>query len=250
MKSRFLPMLAVTAALLLGAGQVSADTKTVCSNVNLRGQGYLLIEEGIIAGSACPTGKYSKWSTPYNGLVIVAGHQLEGLNPPYAGVKLDPFAGRPARITIKQVVDGLVACSAPVIRPYGFFTKPYGRIGICDQPHSTVPDSVTYYQHVWVEVARPAGKPGELRVKLNNNYVGVGRNYAITTTSNLHGGTTTILKNALTASKNYTIGELGPDFLAQAKQGATFTFKVEVFEGITSAARYTLTATGQEMVKN
>lgn len=250
MKFRFLSVLAVAAGMLLGVGQSFADTKTVCDNLNLRGQGYLLIEEGIIAGSACPTGKYARWATPYNGLVIIAGNQLDGLNPPYAGVRVDAVPGKQSRVTIKQVVDGLVACSAPVIRPYGFFTKPYGRIGICNQPHSTVPDSVTYYQHVWVEVARPAGKPGELRVKLNNNYVGAGRNYAITTTSNLHGGTTTVIKNALTASKNYTIGELGPDFLAQAKQGATFTFKVEVFEGITSSARYTLTATGQEMVKN
>ncbi|MBD9416700.1 hypothetical protein IB234_19220 [Pseudomonas sp. PDM16] len=249
MKFRFLPMLAAAVGVLLGSGHASADTKVVCENLNLRGQGYLLIEDGIIAGSSCPNGKYARWSTPYNGLVIIAAHQLEGLIPPYAGVKVQAVPGKQSKVTIKQVVDGLVACSAPVVRPAGFFTKPYGRLNICNQS-GTVPDSVTYYQHVWVELARPAGKPGELRVKLNSNYVGVGRNYTITTTSSLHGGTTTIIKNALTASKNYTIGELGPDFLAQAKQGATFTFKVELFEGIASAARYTMTATGQEMVKN
>ena len=249
MQSRIFSSLTLAVGLVISSGQVLAATKTVCSNVNLQASGYLITQTDIPMGN-CPTKKGTTWSTPKNGLVILMPQQLQGLNPPYAVVKHDAPTGAKGRYTIKEVVDGLVACASPVLRPYGFFTKGYGKIGGCPATGPDVNNAITYYQHMWVELAKPAGKPGELRVKLNTKYTGQARYYAITTTSSLHGGKTTLVKTPLKTTKTYTLKELGSDFVSQAKQGATFSFKVEAFEGGVSVAKYTVAATGQEMIKN
>lgn len=249
MKLRLFSALFTAVGLLAAGGQAFAGTKTVCSNVNLVASGYLLIKKNIQMGS-CPTGKGSTWSTPKENLVILHSEQLIGFEPPYAVVKRDAMLGAEPRYTIKAVVDGLGGCVTPVIRPYGFFTKGAGSSGACAPTGPGINNYLKYYQHMWVELAKPAGKPGELRVKLNTSYVGASRNYAITTTSKLHGGTTTYVKSALQTSKTYTLKDLGPEFVSQAKQGATFTFKVEMFLGSQSNSKYTLSATGQEMIKN
>lgn len=72
---------------------------------------------------------------------------------------------------IQLAKDGLAACAAPPIRPYNFFTKPNGTIAGCSSTSSpSVGNSVKFYPHMWVELARPVGKPGELRVNPNTNW--------------------------------------------------------------------------------
>lgn len=247
MKSRIISVIALAASLV--AGSAAADTKTVCNNLNLVSSGYLLVEKNIIMGK-CPTGKGSTWSTPYDGLVILHSEQLIDFNPPYAVVTRDGAFGAQPKYIIKAVKDGLSACVTPVVRPYGFFTLGDGNSSSCGSVSPDMNNRLTYNQHMWVELARPAGKPGELRVKLNSKYKGPGRYYAITTTSTLHGGTTSFVKTPLQQGKSYSIKELGPEFASQAKQGATFSFKVEAFVGPKSVAKYTLKATGKEMIKN
>lgn len=238
---------AIVVSALASTAPTFAATKTLCENI-VRPDGYLTVQVDILNGS-CPTGKAIKYSTPSNGLVILKGNQLQGLVPPYAGVSVTT-QGSVTKTKIMAVVDGLVACASPPVRPYQFFHKPATKMASCPMTGPDVGNSVKYHQHMWVELAKPAGKPGVVRVNLNTNWTAPARNYAIKVTSNLHGGTTNAMKTGLTASGSYTLQQIAPDLVAQAKQGATFTFTVELFQASTSISRYSIQATGQEMIKN
>lgn len=248
MSMRLLARLALVSVSVFAASAASAATKVQCENIS-RPAGYVTIESGILNGS-CPTRRAVKYQTPEPGLWIPKPQELHGWEPPYVVTSVRKV-GTIEQYQIQLATDGLAACAAPPIRPYNFFTKPNGTIGGCPSTSSpSVGNSVKFYQHMWVELARPVGKPGELRVRLNSNWTAPSRNYAVKTTSHLNGGSQTVMKTGLTTTKNFLLKDVAPDFVADAKQGANFTFVVELFQGSTSMAKYSITATGQEMIKN
>jgi hypothetical protein len=240
--------LALASVVFAGATAANAATKTQCENIS-RPAGYVTIESGIVNGS-CPTGRAVKYQTPEPGMWIPKPQELHDWQPPYVVTSVTKV-GSIEKYQIQLAKDGLAACAAPPIRPYNFFTKPNGTIAGCPSTSSpSVGNSVKFYQHMWVELARPVGKPGELRVNLNTNWTAPSRNYVVKTTSHLNGGSQTVMKSGLTTTNSFQLKDVAPDFVADAKQGANFTFVVELFQGSTSMSKYSISATGQEMIKN
>lgn len=248
MSMRLLARLALVSSAVVAASAASAATKTQCDNIS-RPAGYVTVESGIL-DSSCPTRRAVRYQTPSPGMWIPKPQELHGWEPPYVVTSVRG-AGSTESFHIQLAKDGLTACAAPPIRPYNFFTKPNGTIAGCPSTSSpSVGNSVKFYQHMWVELAKPVGKPGVLRVNLNSNWTAPARNYAVKTTSHLNGGSQTVMKTGLTSTSSFELKDVAPGFVADAKQGAYFTFVVELFQGSTSMSKYSITATGQEMIKN
>ena len=248
MKTRMVARLAIISAAMGVAATATAATKTQCENIS-RPAGYLTVQEAIPTGG-CPTGKAIKYETPYSGMTIPKPQELHGWEPPYVVTSVTKI-GTIQQYKIELLKDGMVGCAAPPIRPYNFFTKDNGTVAGCSVTSSPgVSNSVKFFQHMFVELARPVGKPGELRVNLSTNWTAPSRNYAIKTTSYLNGGNSTVMKTGLTTTGQFQLKDIAPNFVNDAKQGANFTFVVELFQGTTSMASYSITATGKEMIQN
>lgn len=248
MKVRLFACMAIGAATLVSSVTASAATITQCENIS-RPAGYLTVETAIPHGG-CPTRKAIRYRTPENGLVITHPVQLLDVSPAFVVTRANDQFGFTPTYEISQLVDGIVACTMPSITRFDYFTKPAGNIGSCSRTSPNLANAVKYYQHMYVEIARPAGQPGNLRVSLNKNFTGPAINYAIRITSRLHGGTKTVMKTGFTASGSYLLKTLVPEYVADAQAGASFTFDVRLFQASQLISEYSLQATGQEMLKN
>lgn len=248
MKKR-LALLFTLGASILGLAQPAlAATKLQCENI-ARPAGYLTTEVDILNGS-CLTRRAIRYSTPSNGLTIIRPAELPTISPAYVVTTVNKL-GTAATFKITRLADRLVACTMPTIVQYDYFTIPYQNIPSCryNEP-ANQPNSVTYYQYMFVELARPAAKPGNLRVSLSSQYKGSGLNYAIRITERFNGGTSTVMKTGFTKSGSYQLKDLVPDMVRDAAAGANFTFEVELFVGLQSVSKYSIQATGQEMTMN
>lgn len=248
MKKRLALVFALAAATIGLSLPTSAATKTQCENI-ARPPGYLTVEINIANGS-CPTRRAVRYSTPSNGLTILRPVELPTISPDYVVTNVIGFAGSWS-FKISLLADKMVACTMPNITKYNYFTKPYANIPACRYTESaSVGNSVTYHQFMYVELARPAAKPGNLRVSLNSNFTGPSLNYAIRVTSKLNGGSRTVMTTGYTKSGSYLLKDLAPDMVADARAGAEFVLEVELFQAATSVSKYSIQATGQELIMN
>lgn len=226
----------------------SAATKTQCENI-ARPAGYLTVQTGLIDGR-CPTGKAVKYSTPSDGLSILNTQELNTITPRYVVTSVTKLSTA-STFKISLLKDNIIACTMPTVTIYNYFSLPYGAIGACRYNEGTgMANSVQFYQFMYVEIARPAGRAGNLRVSLNSKFTGPALNYAIRATSKLNGGSRTVVSTGYVKSGSYTLKDLAPDMVKDAEAGANFNFEVELFESTTSVAKYSIEATGQEMTKN
>lgn len=248
MKVRLFTCMAIGAAALAASFTASAATITQCENIS-RPAGYLTVEFNIANGS-CPTRKAIRYRTPEKGLVITHPVQLLDVSPAFVVTRANEQLGTTPTYQISELVDGVVACTMPTVTRFDFFSKPAGKVGSCTKTDPSIDNAVKFHQHMFVEIARPAGKAGNLRVSLNQNFTGPGLNYAIRITSRLHGGTKTVMKTGFTASGSYLLQTLAPEYVADAQAGANFTFDVRLFQASKLLSEYSLQATGQEMLKN
>lgn len=248
MKKHLALAFALAASTLGLSLPASAATKVQCENI-ARPAGYLTTEVNILDGS-CLTGRAIRYSTPSNGLTIIRPAELPTISPAYVITTVNKF-GNASTFRITLLGDRLIACTMPTIVQYDYFTIPYQNIPNCryNEP-ITQANSVTYHQYMFVEFARPAGKPGNLRVSLNSQYRGSGLNYVIRVTSRLNGGARTVMKTGFVKSGSYQLKDLVPDMVSDAASGANFTFEVELFVGVQTVSKYSIQATGQELIMN
>lgn len=226
----------------------SAATKTQCENI-ARPAGYLTVQTGLIDGK-CPTARAVKYSTPNDGLSILFTQELNTISPRYVVTSVTNL-GTASTFKISLLKDNMIACTMPTVTIYNYFSQPNGAIGACRYNEGAgMGNSVKFLQFMYVEIARPAGKPGNLRVSLNSKFTGPALNYAIRVTSKLNGGSRTVVTTGYLQSGSYTLKDLVPDMVADAKAGANFDFEVELFQATTSVAKYNIQATGQEMTMN
>ncbi|MGP0174964.1 hypothetical protein ACSVIJ_24195 [Pseudomonas sp. NCHU5208] len=237
-------LVSATAGLSLPA---SAREIIQCENIG-RPPGYLTVESGISV-SNCPTRRAVRFSTPYEGLAIEKPPELVTVEPRYVVTKVFKL-GNTQTFQISPLVDGIIGCSFVPYDAYNYFTRPADASGCSVTPGSTSSNAIRYYQYMYVELARPAGQAGNLRVSINKNMTSPTLYYAIRTTSRLNGGTRTVMKTALTKSGSYQLADLAPDMVADARAGASFVFEVEMFMLSKSVSMYSIQATGQEMLKN
>lgn len=248
MKKRLALAFALATSILGLSQPTFAATKLQCENIG-RPPGYLTVEVNIPDGS-CITGRSVRYSTPSDGLSILKPQELLTVSPPYVVTTVNGFAGTWS-FKISLLRDKLVACTMPTNSIYNYFSQPAGNVGSCRYNESAnVANSVTHHQFMYVELARPAGKPGNLRVNLNTLFTGPGLNYAIRVTSKLNGGARTVMTTGYTKSGSYQLKTLAPDMVADAKAGADFVFEVELFQMSTSVSKYSIQATGQELIMN
>lgn len=223
----------------------NAATKTQCENI-ARPAGYLTVETRI-PHSGCPTRYANKYSTPAKGVAILYPLELETISPPFLITTVNQTINSKNYI-IGPVFDGMIACSVGPFRPYNYFSVSYRMIPNCEKNINQLPNSVEIGKIMYTEIARPSGRMGEVRVRINPKNPERALTYAVHTTSVLHGGRTTVGKTLLSGSNSYTLKDLAPEFVDAARQGATFTFLIEAFTGKISVASETLTATGAEML--
>lgn len=234
-----------TSALL--ATQVKADVITQCESVG-GPYGYLSIEKNIL-DSGCPTRNAIKWSTPYDGLVILLPNQLDGLpGDPY---RVSQYVGEQLsgyKYMIKKVTDGGVFCVIRTV-PYNYFRVVTGFSSGCGPGSFSSPNQWRFYSVFTSGVTVPSlGAAGSLNIVINMNNPTVNKNYVVRTTALLNGVSTTITKSGYTASGSYKLVDLAPTLVAQAKQGASLSFETEVFGGLGSIAKHTVTVSGPQMV--
>lgn len=238
-----------TALTALGASQSSmADTITQCESL-ARPAGYLTVQANIQSGG-CPTRYVKRYSTPETGLAIIDPTELLTVSPRYVVTRVNKIGPVDAQFIITELTDNLIACTMPDIIAYNFFTESNGIAGVCryNEPSGT-PNSVRFLQRMYVEIAKPAGSPGQLRVSLNSRNPNA-VNYVVRITSELNGGSRTIMKSGNTKSAVFLLRDLAPELIADAQAGANFTFEVELFQGVASVSKYSVKATGKEMLMN
>lgn len=245
MSYKLLSRLSSAAALLALCASAQAATKQVCESITNVPVGYLTIATGI-ADSSCPSRKANKFSTPYNGLMIVKPAELQKFSPPYV-VDMHNVVGALTSYRITLLKDNTVGCASPALRFMNYITKPAGVVSGCAKTGPGVDNAVKYYQVMYVEFARTPGSPGVVRVQLNPNN-GPSTYISIKTTVSLNGGTQSVVKSPITSGGSFNLNYLAPDYVALAAQGANFTFEVQTFQGQTAIAAETLTATGAELI--
>lgn len=247
MKMRSVQVFAL-AAVTLGLSLPSlAREITQCENIS-RPAGYLTVEAKI-PSAICPTRRAYRFSTPYEGMTILNAPELATVEPRYVATRVNKL-GTNLTFQIAPLVDGIIGCAFPPFAAYNYFTKPADYSGCNVTAGSTSSNAIRYYQYMFVELARPAGKAGILRVSVNKDVTSPTVYYAIRTTSRLNGGTRTVMKTGITKSDSYHLADVAPDMVADAKAGANFVFEVEMFMLSKSVAMYSIQATGQEMLKN
>ncbi|MBD9657481.1 hypothetical protein IB239_21855 [Pseudomonas sp. PDM12] len=241
---------ALALASALGALSAQAATKVQCENIG-RPPGYLLVQEKQLDGS-CPTGRSNTWATPSNGLAILFAPHLDDISPPYRVTQVNKNgANQVLSLTIREVTDGGRFCAIRPV-PYNFFKVNGPFDSRCNTSGtSTLPNTWDLYKVFEPSIAVPSsGAAARLNVALSSRLNELGINYVVRTSANLNGQVTTVNKPSLTGSNRYSLSDLAPTLVAQARQGASFIFEVEVFSGVTSIAKSSTTATGAQLIGN
>ena len=246
-KSLILGALALASAV--SALSAQAESRIQCSNIATP-PGFLLVEERIPA-SKCASGFQVKVETPRNGLAILLTPQLVNLpGKPYRATSvLGPSSAQ--RFVINEVVNGNLYCDLQPA-PYNFMSQPaVASDGSCGIVNGLDSKRVRMYEVFTPTLEVPAsGGPARVKVALNSRLNVSGYNYAVRTTASLNGGSTTVVKTGLTGNGSYRLSDLAPTLVSQANQGASFSFEIEVFSGIQSASKKTVTATGAQLIGN
>lgn len=247
MKKRLALVFALTAATTGLSLPASSGEIIQCENI-ARPPGYLTVEQGISTGN-CPTRRAVRFSTPYEGLIIEKPPELVTVDPRYVVTRVLKV-GSSDKFQISPLIDGIIGCAFLPFDAYNYFTRPAASSVCRVNAGSTSDNAIQYRQYMYVELARPAGRAGNLRVSINQSLTSPTVYYAIRTTSRLNGGSRTVLKTPITKSGAFQLADLAPDMVADARAGASFVFEVEMFMLSKSVSMYSIQATGQEMLKN
>jgi len=234
-KNLILGALALAAAL--GSMASQAATKMQCANL-AKPAGYLTVETGIPGPGCKGTNLMNKYQTPSEGLTILSYIQLTELSEPWAVKRIDGIAPN-LRYVIGKVQNGFQFCTIQNA-PYNFVAAPNGLMAGCGNAINGE-NSVKLYKIFTPSVTTVGSGKTAVRVvmnpAINDNY-----NYAIRTTATLNGASTTVVKTGLSGSEYHRLRDIAPDLVKQAEQGASFSFQIDMFSGLTKVADEAVTA--------